>query len=87
MTVAHRGKASLITQNQLCDSQGRALEFPRRWGKAPSYRPGGVLTVRQTLISEQTFPSPVYFGKQLQTACAGAEAKGHTPGQVGLPRP
>lgn len=34
-------------------------------------RPRAALTVRQVLMSVQTFPSPVYFGKQLQTACRG----------------
>lgn len=38
--------------------------------------PRTILTVKQVLMSVQTFPSPVYLGKQLQTACPGGEGNG-----------
>lgn len=33
-------------------------------------------------MSVQTFPSPVYFAKQLQTACPGGEGSGSFRRQV-----
>ena len=37
--------------------------------------PGALLTVKQVLMNVQTFPSPVYLGKQLHTACPGRGGK------------
>lgn len=70
-----RGEVSLITEKQLCDSKGRTLGLCSLEGRRrlQGYRPGSILTVKQTSMSVQVFPSPVYFGKQLQTACSGAE--------------
>lgn len=48
----------------------------------PRCREGAVLTVKQTLMRVQTFPSPVYFGKQLQTACPGRRQNGAFHSQV-----
>ena len=48
----------------------------------PRCREGAVLTVKQTLMRVQTFPSPVYFGKQLQTACPGRRQNGAFHRQV-----
>lgn len=64
---------SLTAQKQLCASPPRRGAGGTLGLATEGFGPRAVLTVRQVLMSVQTFPSPVYLGKQLQTAYPGGE--------------